>query len=207
MLRAPLRPSCSRTATGSGASPAAPTSSVDTVTIENTPHLVIGVMPADFPLSGSLFAGAPIDVFLPLTIDGNEDIGAFMAVVGRLRPAVTMDQARAELASRQAALSIGKWQWMTVLAQHVTPLPELVTRQARLPVLLLFAGIGCVLLMACANLANLLLVRASGRRREMQVRTALGASIGQMLGQTTAESAVLVGIGGSVGVVLAVTVA
>ncbi len=178
----------------------------ETVTIENTPHLVIGVMPADFPLSGSLFAGAPIDVFLPLTIDGNEDIGAFMAVVGRLRPAVTMDQARAELASRQAALSIGKWQWMTVLAQHVTPLPELVTRQARLPVLLLFAGIGCVLLMACANLANLLLVRASGRRREMQVRTALGASIGQMLGQTTAESAVLVGIGGTVGVVLAVAV-
>ena len=178
----------------------------DTVTIENTPHLVIGVMPADFPLSGSLFAGAPIDVFLPLTIDGNEDIGGFMAVVGRLRPAVTMDQARAELASRQAALSIGKWQWMTVLAQHVTPLPELVTRQARLPVLLLSAGIGCVLLIACANLANLLLVRASGRRREMQVRAALGASIGQMLGHTTAESAVLVGIGGTVGVVLAVAV-
>jgi predicted permease len=173
------------------------------ITIENVPHLVVGVLTPDFPLSGSLFAGAPIDVYLPLTIDGNEDIGSFMAVIGRLRPGVSAEQARAELAARQTALSIGKWQWMTVLAQQVTPLSVLVTRDARRPVLFLFAGVGCVLLMACANLANLLLVRASGRRREMQLRTALGASWGQILAQTTAESAVLVVIGGTVGLVLA----
>ena len=119
-----------------------------------------------------------------------------MAVIGRLRPGVTADQARAELASRQVALSVGKWTWMTVLQQRVVPLPELVTREARSPVLVLLAGIGCVLLMVCANLANLLLVRASGRRREMQVRTAFGASMGQLLGQVTAESAMLVGLGG-----------
>src|SRR6185436_11196095 len=65
-------------------------------------------------------------------------------------------------------------------------------------------GTGCVLLMACANLANLLLVRASGRRREMQLRTALGASVGQVLSQMTAESAVLVVTGGLAGVVFAV---
>src|SRR5688572_20701718 len=173
------------------------------ITIENRPHLVAGVLSPDFPLSGSLFAGAPIDVYLPLTIDGNEDIGGFMAVIGRLRPGATVDQAQAELRSRQASLSVGKWTWMTVLAQQVTPLSVLVTRDVRSPVLLLFAGIGCVLLMACANLANLLLVRASGRRREMQLRTALGASTGQVLGQTMTESAVLVGIGGLMGIVLA----
>ena len=176
------------------------------IKIENTPHTVIGVLSQDFPLSGSLFAGAPIDVFLPLTVDGDEDIGGFMAVVGRLRPEVTADQARAELTTRQATLSTGRWQWMTVLAQQVTPLPVLVTRDARLPLLFLFAGVGCVLLMACANIANLLLVRASGRRREMQLRTALGASLRQMLMQTTAESAVLVGVGGAAGVALAVAV-
>ena len=173
------------------------------ITIENVPHLVVGVLTPDFPLSGSLFAGAPIDVYLTLTIDGNEDIGGFMAVIGRLRPGVSAEQARAELASRQTALSIGKWQWMTVLTQQVTPLSVLVTRDARRPVLFLFAGVACVLFMACANLANLLLVRASGRRREMQLRTALGASWGQVLAQTTAESAVLVVIGGTAGLVLA----
>lgn len=173
------------------------------MTIENVPHLVVGVLPSGFPLSGSLFAGAPIDVYLPLTVDGNEDIGGFMAVVGRLRPGVTAAQMQAELTSRQPALSVGKWAWMTALAQQVTPLPSLVIRDAQSPVLLLFAGIGCALLMACANLANLLLVRASGRRREMQLRSALGASLGQVLGQMTTESALLVGIGGVAGVVFA----
>ena len=133
------------------------------ITIENAPHLVVGVLSPDFRMSGSLFAGASIDVFLPLEIDGNEDIGGFIAVIGQLRSGVTVSQAQAELASRQSALSVGKWTWMTVLAQQVTPLVDLVTRDVRSPVLLLCAGIGCVLLMACANLANLLLVRASGR--------------------------------------------
>ena len=175
-----------------------------TVTIENVPHIVIGIVSPEFSLSGSLFAGAPIDVYLPLAIDGNDDIGGFMAVIGRLRPGVSADQAQAELGSRQAALSVGKWQWMTVLGQRVTALPLLVTREVRSPVLLLLAGVGCVLLMACVNLANLLLVRASGRRREMQVRAALGASIGRVFAQLTAESAVLVGVGSMAGLALAV---
>jgi putative ABC transport system permease protein len=176
------------------------------LTIGNAPHTIIGVVSPRFPLSGSLFAGVPIEVYLPLTVDGNNDIGGFMAVIGRLRPGVTVDQAHGQLASRQAALSVGKWEWMAVLGQHVTPLPLLVTRRARSPVLLLFAGIGCVLLMACANLANLLLVRTSGRRREVQVRMALGASTRQVLGEMTAESAVLVAAGGTAGVALAVLV-
>jgi predicted permease len=173
------------------------------ITIENIPYLVAGVVSPDFPLSGSVFAGAPVDVYLPLAIDGNEDIGGFMAVIGRLRPGTTIEQAQAELRSRQASLSVGKWSWMTVLAQEVTPLSVLVTRDARSPVLFLLAGVGCVLLLACTNLANLLLVLASGRRREMQLRTALGASIGQVFGQTMMESAVLVGTGGLMGMVFA----
>ena len=175
-----------------------------TLTIENAPHTVIGVVSADFPLPGSLFAGAPIDVYLPLTVTPTEDIGGFMAVLARLRPGVTIEQAQDELAARQAALSTGRWQWMTVLAQRITPLPALVTRDARSPMLLLFAGVGCVLLMACVNLANLLLVRASGRRREMQVRSALGATMRRVFAQTLSESAVLAAAGGAGGVALAV---
>jgi predicted permease len=176
------------------------------LTIDNKPYTIVGVLSPGFPLSGTMFAGASIDMYLPLIVDGNQDIGGFMAVIGRLRSNVTPAQAGAELASRQVALSAGKWQWMTVLAQRVTPLSDLVTGTARSPVLLLLGSTGCVLLMACANLANLLLVRASGRRREIQVRTALGASAGQVLRQMTVESAVVVGTGGTAGVALAVAV-
>ena len=170
------------------------------LTIENQPHTIVGVVATEFPLSGSLFASAPIDVYLPLAVDGNQDIGGFMAVVGRLRPGVTLDQAREELTRRQAVLSFGKWEWMRVLGQYVTPLPDLVTRDARAPVLLMLAGAAGVLLLACANLANLLLVRGSGRRREMQLRMALGASMHQLLGQLTIENGVLVGMSGVMGI-------
>jgi predicted permease len=171
--------------------------------IENVPHTVIGVVSESFPLSGSLFAGAPIDVYLPLAIEPDEDIGGYMTVLARLRPGATVAQAEAELAVEQQALASGRWQWMTVLAQRVTPLPQLITRDARSPVLLLFVGVGCVLLLVCANVANLLLVRASGRRRELQLRAALGATTGQIFRQTLAESAVLATLGGAAGLTLA----
>lgn len=176
------------------------------VSVESTPHTIVGVVAPDFPLSASLFAGAPIDVYLPLEVDGDSDIGGFISVVGRLRPGVTAAQARAEVAARHATLSVGRWAWMSVLGQQVTALPDLVTADAREPLLLLLAGVGCALLIACTNVANLLLMRASGRRREMQVRAALGASMRQLMGQTTIESALLVGIGGLTGVILAAAI-
>jgi putative ABC transport system permease protein len=171
--------------------------------VENELHTVIGVVSETFPLAGSIFAGAPIDVYLPLAIDPNEDIGAYMAVLGRLRPGATIAQAEAELATEQRAFAVGRWQSMATLSQRVAPLPELITRDARTPVWLLFGGVGCVLLLVCANLGNLLLVRASGRRREMQVRAALGATARQVWRQTLSESAVLAAVGGAAGVALA----
>jgi putative ABC transport system permease protein len=168
--------------------------------IDNVQHSVIGVLSADAPLEGTLFGGTPIDLYLPLELQPDEDIGGFMAVIGRLRPGATIEQARGELAARQAALVAGQWKTFQDLAQRVTPLPDPVVRTARVPVLLLLSGVGCVLLMACANLANLLLVRASGRRREMHVRAALGATMRQLFGQTLAESGILVVAGGLAGV-------
>ena len=173
------------------------------VTINNRPHTVVGVLSPAFQLSGSLFSGAPIDVYLPLAVDGSQDLGGFMAVIGRLRTGVTPDAARAELASRRSALPAAKWPWVTLLAQNVIPLKDLTTRSARSPVLLLFGAFGCVLLMACANLANLLLVRGRARWREFQVRMALGASAGDVLRQTTVESGLLVVTGGAAGIAIA----
>jgi predicted permease len=171
------------------------------LTIGNIPHAVVGVLSPQFPLAGSLFAGAAIDVYLPLELSP-EDIGAFMSVLGRLRPGVTIAQARAELDARRAAMAAAEPKFTTI-GQQVTPMQGLVTRDARTPVLLLFAGIAAVLLMACLNLANLLLVRAGSRRREMQVRAALGATTAQVLRQTLAESAVVAVAGTAAGVGLA----
>ena len=173
-----------------------------TMTIENEPHTVIGVLPADFPLSGSLMAGRVVDLYIPLTLIA-EDIGAFMAVIGRLAPGVSAEQAQAELAVQNRVTSVGPRAWMTNLASDVVPLAPFATAGIRKGVLLLFGAVGCVWLLACANLANLLLVRATGRRRELQVRAALGATLRQVFRQTLAESAVIVGIGGVAAVALA----
>jgi predicted permease len=164
---------------------------------------VVGVLTADFPLSGSLMAGQTIDLYLPLELM-SEDIGAFMAVIGRLAPGVTADQADAELAVQNRVTSVGPRAWMTNLASDVVPLAPLATAGIRNGVLLLFGAIACVWLLACANLANLLLVRATGRRRELQLRAALGATLRQVFRQTLAESAVIVASGGAAGMALAV---
>lgn len=173
------------------------------ITIDSDVHVIVGVLSPDVPLTGSLFAGAPIDLFMPLERNPKTDNwGYFLTVLGRLRPDASIEQVRVELAARNAAV-FAKRDGMRQIVQQVTPVAEPVTQGARSPVLLLLGGIGCVLLMACGNLANLLLVRASGRRREMQVRAALGASTRQLLLQTLTESGVLALIGGAAGIALA----
>ena len=175
-----------------------------TMTIENVPHTVVGVLTPGFPLSGSLLNGAAVDLYLPLELTPDLDIGAFMAVIGRLRPGVSVEQARAELTAIGRTTSVGPRAWMLNLAQEVTPLSRLTTAGLRNPVLLLAGVVSCVLLLACANLANLLLIRASGRRREMQVRAALGATMWHVFRQTLMESAVIVGAGGAAAIALAI---
>ena len=177
-----------------------------TMTIENVPHTVVGVLGPGFPLSGSLLNDT-VDLYLPLELTPDLDIGAFMAVIGRLRSGVSVEQARAELAAAGRITSVGPRAWMLNLAQEVTPLSRLTTAGLRNPVLVLAGVVGCVLLLACANLANLLLIRASGRRREMQVRAALGATMGHVFRQTLMESAVIVGAGGAAGIALATALA
>ena len=172
------------------------------MTIDNVPHTVVGVLGPSFPLSGSLMAGRAVNLYLPLTLMP-EDIGAFMAVIGRLAPGVPPEQAQAELAVQNRVTSVGPRAWMTNLASDVVPLAPFATANIRNRVLLLFGAVGSVWLLACANLANLLLVRATGRRRELQVRAALGATRRQIFRQTLAESAVIVGIGGVAAMALA----
>jgi predicted permease len=173
-----------------------------TITINGRPHRVIGVMPAEFGFQD------PFDIILPLRINPGAPIGAFRLVgVGRLRAGVTLAEANAD-AGRilRIWLMTGSRTDPEFLARYQPALVSLkqdVVGDVGRTLWVLMAAIGVVLLMACANVANLLLVRADGRRREFAIRVALGARWGRVARQLVVESVVLAACGGIVGVGLA----
>ena len=168
-----------------------------TITFNQQPVTVVGVMPRDFrPVGGS----SP-DVWVPFDppADGR---GRYLRVAGRLAPGVSLERARAEMrgiAERLQSESVYNEGW----SADVVPLREQETGDVRPALLVLLGAVGLLLLIACGNLASLLLGRAAARTREMAVRLSLGASRGRLLRQTLTEALVLAAAGGVVGVALA----
>jgi len=163
-------------------------------------YVVVGVLPREFEL-----AGRKVDAFRPLAFSNGRDrdtLSQSVTVFGRLKRGVTMEQAQAELAA--AGRRVGE-QYPNSLVKNarVWGLREFITRDVHGSLLVLLGAVALVLLMACANVANLLLARAGARHREMAVRTALGASRGRMARQLLSESLLLTACGAGAGVVLA----
>ncbi|HEX7630640.1 MAG TPA: ABC transporter permease, partial [Lacunisphaera sp.] len=179
----------------------------ESLTLDGVPHTIIGVLPpalSSFPFAQTeLWTPRPAEVpfLVPAQLDGG---GFFFQVIARLKPGVSLQQAQENVnvlaaAYRQAHSSNSD----APTQAEVTPMLESLVGNQRPTYAVLFGAVGCVLLIACANVANLLLARFSSRRKEIAVRFALGASRRHVIRQLLAESSLVSLAGGALGLLLA----
>jgi len=172
------------------------------ITLNDDPFTVVGVLPQDFHFAR---LGDP-EVFVTLSPDQRAVERRYMHwmwAIGRLAEGATRDQANAELASIAATRARADQQWHKDTGLRAAPLREALVGPIGPVVMGLFAAVGAVLLIACANVANMLLARALGRRREMGIRLAMGAGRGRIVAQFLAESLLLSLMGGAAGLLWA----
>jgi putative ABC transport system permease protein len=171
------------------------------ITLDGEAYTVVGVMPPAFKFAP--FWATHAELWVPDAFgDGIHDRGGnHLRVFARLKPGVTLAQARAEIATTTARLE--KQYPATNRSVVITPLKENVVGKIETPLLMLLGAVGFVLLIACANVAHMLLARTSDRQKEIAVRTALGAGRARIMAQFLAESLLLAGIGALIGLLLA----
>src|SRR5687768_3593033 len=174
----------------------------ETIRVDGRPCTVIGVMPPGF-----FFPVQDAQLWTPLALDADVELAQqrdshWISAVGRLRDGATLDQAEAELAPMMTA-------WRQEYPHHkghfivLQPFREDLVGDERPVLVVMLGGVALVLLIICANLANLLLARAEGRRREIAVRVAMGAGRSRLIRQMLTESLILSGAGGLAALVIA----
>jgi putative ABC transport system permease protein len=173
----------------------------ETISLGSVPHLIVGILAPDF--DSEQFDPGP-DVWVPFQIDPQRiDGGNLFQVTARLKSGITSEMANARLAVALAQYRRASPTTQTTwIAQ---PLQEAMVGSVRPSLNLLLAAVGLLLLIACANVANLLLVRADVRKREMAIRAAIGAGRGRIIRQLVTESLVLSLAGGVLGLTIGLT--
>ena len=177
------------------------------LTLDGAPYTIIGVLPeaaTAFPLN-QLQIWVPRPAEVPYVVPSQLNNGGyFFQVIARLRPGVSLDQAREAMNVIAAGYRAANAANVDAPSRiEIVPLLEDAVGAQRQSYLLLFGAVACVLLIACANIANLLLARFAGRRREIAARFALGASRPEIVRQLVTESMLLAVLGGAVGLLLA----
>ncbi len=172
-----------------------------TIDLSGTQYSVIGVMPASFKLPGL----SRMDVIAPLAADPTQAgrRNDFLFVVGRLKPGVAVPAAEAEMKAIAARLEQQYPGTNTSWTVELVPIHELMVEKLRPALLMLLGAVALVLLIACANVANLQLARAAARHREIAIRAALGAGRWRIARQVLTESVLLSLIGGGIGLLVA----
>jgi putative ABC transport system permease protein len=173
------------------------------IRLDATSYTVVGVLPQSFDFSIPEFFESK-GLWVPAVISRNEKRSRnYLSVIARLRPGVTLREAQGDLGTITDRLKQEYASEMGEFGTKLVPLHEEVVGSTRPVLWLLFGTVGLVLMIACANVANLQLARASTRQKEMAIRATLGASRGRLLRQLLTESALLAVIGGALGVLLA----
>jgi len=172
-----------------------------TIRLRDQSYTVVGVLPP-----GVQILNSPADVWIPLGLDANDPRtvrARFLTVIGRLRSGATLPQAQAELDTIGGRLELADPALNRGWRPNLFPMREELTGSVRQPLLILMGAVGFLLLIACVNVANLLLARGGARSKEFAVRAALGAGRRRIVFQLLAESLTLAAAGGILGLVVA----
>lgn len=181
-----------------------------TIDLNGRQTTVIGVLPASFDFGAVFAPGTKVDAFTPLNLDFERDWGNIVTFIGRLKPGVTLAQARSEAdaVSRDLYFNVRYPETRGNYKGAVIPVPlkQYVSGRLRRSLVVLWSAVGMILLIACVNLSNLMLARAAARGKEFAMRSALGASRWRVVRQLLTESLMLSGAGSIIGLLLAFVV-
>jgi predicted permease len=177
-----------------------------TVTINKQAVTVVGVLPSPFDFGSVFSPGLKVDIFVPAVMDTLRDWGRQLAILGRLKPGLTVAQAQSEVKVLIPQIKAANHNSFDLGTATITGLRDHVSGKLRRSLIVLWCAVGLILLVACVNLSNMMLARAAARNKEFAMRLALGAGRGRLVRQLLTEGLVLAAAGTVVGLAIAFAV-